>query len=1019
MKLIGALLAAAIVLQPLPVFATGRGRLMVHYTHQSWSEESDAPRPVTALAQDRRGYLWVATALGVFRFDGLRFELMSAGVDMVTHGAPSVLLVRRNGDVWMNFERSRRFAVYRDGQLRFVQAPPAPHRVSAMHESRDGTIWTLTERIGQPLLRLRNGKWTTYGAEAGAPPDNPFSMVVTSDGVVWISFSGSVAKLPPGARQLQFVRHDRAALGRLALDPDERVWLTDRHGSYPITGPGGRGDPPPLRYPYRTDTGEIRGWPAFDREGNLWVSTYRDGLERVARPDPRGAASPAEAVARVERLTTRDGLTSNIVAQPFQDAEGNVWVGTANGLDRFWPATLRFDPQLTDPAAFGDLLLQAADGTVYIGQASTVYRVAPGGDPEPIFSSRMEPRTLCEAPDGAIWIGTIDKNVAIWRDGRVQRLPQAAPLAYTIYDCAFDANGDYWVTASLGGMARYRNGRWEQMFGPPGSGFVPRSMVSDARGRLIVHWNDRTLSRLEASGRRSIGIPFGSYPPEDVTLHPVAPETLLVAGRFGFARLSGGRFQGVTAQVEPRFSGINGIIYTPGGESWLAGPAGVLRMRTVDLDRALSGERRLLPMQVFGPADGLRSAPHSHSRHSIVRGGDGRLWIAAQSGTIWLDPAEISRSRAAPTVAVGALTADRIYRDPTSVTLPAGTSDIQFDFAVFSFSNPRAARVRYRIEGQDSDWIEAGTRRQAFYTNLAPGQYRFRLIAANQDGVWNERGATVEFVIPPTFLQSRWFAALCILGILLLLWLAYRLRMARVAATIRSRLEERLGERERIARELHDTLLQSVQGLVLRFQSVANRMPAGAASRAQLEAALARADEVIAEGRDRVQDLRVAEGSSDLPMLLGERAAEAGFDADIPVRIVVEGRPRPVHPLISVELGRIADEVFFNIARHAAAKSVEITIRFAARELGVEMRDDGVGIDAELVAHGHKPGHFGIVGMRERAERIGGTLSLDSWPGGGTAVTVTLPGRLAFADHRPRRRLFPWLRRGSKDTGHD
>ena len=178
-------------------------------------------------------------------------------------------------------------------------------------------------------------------------------------------------------------------------------------------------------------------------------------------------------------------------------------------------------------------------------------------------------------------------------------------------------------------------------------------------------------------------------------------------------------------------------------------------------------------MQIFGAADGLTSPPHSHSRHSIVQGGDGRLWIATQSGTLWLDPDHVTRSRTPPDVAVSALIADRVYRDPSTVTLPAGTSNIQIDFAVLSFSDPRAAHARYRIDGQDSTWIEAGIRRQAFYTNLAPGTYRFRLIAANNNGVWNEHGASVEFVIPPTFIQSRWFVALCGGLALLLLWLIY------------------------------------------------------------------------------------------------------------------------------------------------------------------------------------------------------------------------------------------------------
>jgi signal transduction histidine kinase len=350
-----------------------------------------------------------------------------------------------------------------------------------------------------------------------------------------------------------------------------------------------------------------------------------------------------------------------------------------------------------------------------------------------------------------------------------------------------------------------------------------------------------------------------------------------------------------------------------------------------------------------------------------------------------------------------------LARDPVSLTLPAATSNIEIDFAALSFADPKAVSVRYILEGYDAGWIDPGARRQAFYTNLPPRDYRFRVIAANADGAWNRAGAAVSFEIPPTFLQSYSFLALCVALTLLLFWLAYRLRMAQVASRIRTRLEERMGERERIARELHDTLLQSVQGLVLRFQSVAHRMPPGEPSRAHLESALRIADEVIVEGRNRVRDLR-AGGNSDDPLAnLQELADAAGFDPPIPIRIVVEGRPRRVDPLVAAETRRIAGEALFNIARHARADSVDVAITYGDRQLGLQIRDDGVGIAPSVLAQGSKEGHFGLIGMRERAERIGAALSIDSGAGKGTDVMLTLPARLAYAERiRGWRSHLPW-----------
>ena len=1011
----GKLAFAALLLLSIAASAPGSERSLDQYTHRTWSEESDAPRPVIAIAQGRRGYLWVAAGTGLYRFDGIRFELISAGIDPIEHGAPSAILVRRNGDIWTNFERSRRFAVYRDGQLRFLDAPPAPDRVQAMQEAPDGTLWVLTERIGQPLLRYRHSKWAQFGSRAGAPLDNPFSLVVTSAGAVWVSFTGSVASLEPGSERFKVERHAPRSLGRLSIDPQERIWLTDRTGTYPITGPGGRGRPPALRHPYATDKAEIRGWPRFDREGNLWIATYYDGLQRVSRPDPRGASTSSEANSRVEQFTRRDGLSSNVTHRIFQDMEGNIWAGTEKGLDKFWPATFRHEPQLTNPAAFGDLLLSGSDGSVYIGQASTVYRVRPGGAPEPIFRTDVEPRTLCEAPDGAIWIG-IDRDVIVWRDGKSRRLGSRAPVTSTIYDCAFDADGSYWVTASIGGMARFREGRWDRPFGRTSKSFSPKSMSADGRGRLLVQWNEDLLTKLGNGSRASTAIPIGEQDADEVVVYPSGNGAVMVGGAFGLARLGSGPPRHVTPRQNPLFSRLHGIVETPEGETWLAGASGIIRLKSSDLAKLLEDPARPVPIQRFGAADGLRSLPHDHSRRAIVRGGDGRLWIATQTSTVWLDPGDIARSRTPPTLGIASLTADKIYRDPVKLRLPPGTKNIEIDFAVMNFSNPRAATVLYRIEGQDAGWVDAGTRRQAFYTNLSAGTYRFRLVAATEDGIWNREGATLEFEIPPTFVQSWWFVALCAALSLTALWLLYRLRLVSVAARIRNRFDERLGERERIARELHDTLLQSVQGLILRFQSVANKMQAGDKARAQLEAALARADDVIAEGRDRVHELRLADQPMDLPALLEAKALEADFDPSTTVRIIVEGKARPLHPLVSAEVAQIASEAFLNAARHSGADKVEAVIRFGERELALEVRDNGVGMAEELLAAGHKPGHFGLVGMRERAERIGGHFTLESRPGQGSAMTLKVPGKLAFVDAARRGPLFssfPWSKRPS------
>jgi signal transduction histidine kinase/ligand-binding sensor domain-containing protein len=1014
-RLLKALLAAATLLVPCVALADGSPRRLAHHTHQSWTEATGAPAPVLDVAQGRDGFLWLATGEGLFRFDGISFERIVPEGKSAEDDYPTAVFVARNRDVWTAFKASRRFAVYRNGVLRFLDAPRAPAWIMTIAEGPDGALWALTATFEAEVLRFQDGRWDRFDAVRGLPHDDGLSMVLAPDGAVWVSTTGSVARLPPGGTRFQTLI-DLRGNTRLSVDPDGRIWASEKRGSYPLTGPGGRGAPPTLRTPYPTDGAQIRGAPRFDREGNLWIATRYDGVQRVGIADPEGPSANAAAESLVETARGSERLSSDVTNQIFEDREGNIWVGTEKGLDRFRPATVRFEAALTSPAAFGDKLLAASDGTVYVGEAKTIYRVRPGGEPEPVLQNILEPQSLCEAPDGALWI-VFPTRVLVWNQRITKRIDRPNTVGIS-YDCAFDRQGDFWFSAHGGGLNRYRNGTWDQPLGRVGADAsapveagpsVPTTMERDARGNLVVQFG-RQLAWIDGDGRRITPLDFGAGEPKVLTLYGAPNGDVFSAGAFGLTRYRGGQRETIWTARAAESNRINGVVQMPDGDTWLAYPRTLVRMRGQELERAFAVHAFAPPTLSLGFGDGLINRPHSHTQRAIVQGGDGRIWIATETGTLWMDPRRIVRSDVLPGVAITSMAYDgHLTRDPVSLTLPAATSNIEIDFAAFSFADPKAVSVRYMLEGYDAGWIDPGARRQAFYTNLPPRDYRFRVIAANADGAWNRAGAAVSFEIPPTFFQSYWFIALCVVLTLLLFWLAYRLRMAQVASRIRTRLEERMGERERIARELHDTLLQSVQGLVLRFQAVANRMPPGEPSRAHLESALKSADEVIVEGRNRVRDLRAVDNSGDPLANLQELADAAGFDPPIPIRIVVEGRPTQVHPLVAAEIRRIVGEALFNIARHARANSVDVAITYGVRQLGVQIRDDGVGIAPSVLAQGSKEGHFGLIGMRERAERIGGALSIDSRAGKGTDVILTLPARLAYAErtHGWRSHL-PW-----------
>ncbi|HEX7070010.1 MAG TPA: triple tyrosine motif-containing protein [Rhodothermales bacterium] len=383
----------------------------------------------------------------------------------------------------------------------------------------------------------------------------------------------------------------------------------------------------------------------------------------------------------------------------------------------------------------------------------------------------------------------------------------------------------------------------------------------------------------------------------------------------------------------------------------------------------------------------------------MVRGGDGRIWIATETGTIWLDPERIVRNELPPGVAIRSVTADgRLYRDPASLTLPAATSNIEIDYAALSFASPGQVGVRYMLEGFDRMWRDPGTRRQAFYTNLPPGQYRFHVIAANDDGVWNRAGAAINFDIPPTFVQSRWFFALCLALALLLLWSLHRLRLAHLASRIRIRLEARLGERERIARDLHDTLLQGIQGLIWRFQAAADHIPPEDPARQMLEESLDRADKLLGDSRDKVQDLRPVAG--DFGELGQALATEGRYFSNLhpaKLKVSIQGARRDLHPIVREEGFLVSREALCNAFQHADADSIEVEVTYGDAALQVRVRDDGRGISDEVLDAGERPGHFGLAGMRERAKKLGAQLDVWSRPGAGTEVDLRIPAKVAYS----------------------
>lgn len=985
--------AVAAALISGPASALDPTRTIGQYKHTRWTIEDGAPS-VSSLAQDRQGYLWIGGRDGLYRFDGTRFEPIAPQVRVVGRGTANTMLVDDSGAVWTGYVTGG-LTVYRGGLLREVRTPAPETYVMNLVQTQDRTIWVALARPDLPLLRREQGRWQEIGANWDLPRGMVFDILAARDGDLWVTLKTTIAVLRKGTQRFERQNVGFAGHAALSEDPGGNIWISDDQGSR-IVAPATGSVVTSGRSAYKTPNFLRAASALFDRDGNLWGWDGQTGLFRARRPNPDPGALE-RSLAAVELFRAKDGLNSDIVGEILEDREGNIWVGSSFGLERFRAAPVAIEPNLTKVGKWGFALLGASDGSVYVGQADSVYRALPRGRPEPLIEHVPPVEAICQGPDKTVWIALSDRILQV-RDGTIRRIPRPPLAGAEIFDCAVDSHNALWVTTTGQGLFRRTGEAWEHLMVPPPGGSEFAWMIRDADGRLLTYFDSGRFSRLDYPNHSDVRLAPGSPLQATSTLYS-APDGPLIGGAYGLARMRGDKFQMLATKTEA-LRGIVGIAQS-GEDTWMMGRAGIIGVSTRDLDKAFANPQSPLPATVLDVRDGLPGFYIRDGKRDAVRGGDGRLWFATTSGVVWVDPKRLSRNPQPPPVAIGALKAKGMtWRNPAKVTLPKGVSSGEIDFAVLSLAIPERVQVRYRLEGVDDGWIDPGPRRQMFFTNLSPGTYRFHVIGSNNDGVWNRQGATLEFMIPPTFLQSWPFMALCALGAATLLWAAYGVRMRQVQERAQAELGARLSERERIARELHDTLLQGFQGLVLRFQAVAERVPVGQPLRPIMDDALERADAVLIEGRDRVRELRTLTSSDDLAQVLVLLAEDLSVDQGVRFDLTVEGRPRALHPVVREEVQRIGEEAVRNAFVHAEATRIEATLTYRSAQLDLNVRDDGVGLPKQVATDGVRSGHYGLTGMRERAARIGGTLTILSREGSGAEVLFRIPGRRAYANRR-------------------
>jgi signal transduction histidine kinase/streptogramin lyase len=667
------------------------------------------------------------------------------------------------------------------------------------------------------------------------------------------------------------------------------------------------------------------------------------------------------------------------------------------GLNRFRHSNIVVEAGVPSTSPSGYALVPDDDGSVWIANPDSLFKVEHGR--LRIVKNEL-PRITCayHSGDGVVWLGGRDGLLRLRGDDVVSfALPQEA-AGNEVQAITMDATGGLWVSINGNGVYRFASGTWTH-FGDRAD--LPKlaatAMATDSGERMWFGYPDNRIAMIDDDVVQVFaardGLRIGT-----VTTVNADYDHVLVGGELGLALFDGQRFHSLTADRIEAFNGISGIIETSDGDVWLNGSLGIVRVSAAELQQALENADHDMTYRVFDYEDGLPGIAQQVSPiPTAVADGDGRLWFATNHGVAWIDPTQIFTNDLPPPVTISAISSGtEHYSLSSALRLPSSVRQIEIDYTALSLSIPERVQFRYMLEGLDTEWQIAGTRRKAFYTNMAPRPYTFRVIAANNDGVWNEVGASASFSVAPRFFQTSWFIALCGSVVILSVWLLYRFRMWQIASGLHARLESRLAERQRIARELHDTLLQSTQGLVLRFQAVAQQMSPGDPARRMLEDALDRADDVLADGRDRVKNLRADTAAShDFPQALKSVGDNLSQGGPATFHIVVNGAVRALHPTVMDESYRIGREALTNAFQHSRATNIHAEISYAGNVLMLRLRDDGCGIDEQILETG-RPGHWGLPGMRERALRIRARLNILSGPGAGTTVELRVPGAIAY-----------------------
>jgi len=965
-------------------------RSLFQYVREDWGTETRFPGgAVNAIGQTNDGYLWIGTDAGLFRFDGFNFERAEFSSPPDVSRVPILGLVAdATGNLWVRIQGSDvvrgingKFEVVAYGARTL-----SPH-ITAVSKDRTGAV--LISDVVKGTFRLAGNNLQELAVPSTLPGSSPvISMAETPDGKLWLGTLGA---------GLFFLAHDRATPANVGL-PERKIncllpisgedlWVGTDHGLYRWNGKNfhQKALPSPL--------GKVQVLSLLrDRDSNVWVGTAR-GLLRI---NGNGTSYSEE-----RGLRGTGGINAL-----FEDREGNIWVGGARGFGRIRDtvfvtyssaADSRFErPGPIYPDPYGRTwfaperggLSTVKDGHIQyfatgIPQNDVIYSI--GGRGNEIWIGRQRGGlTHLQLQNGAITSRTYTEA-----DGLAQN---------SVYAVLMSRDGSVWAGSVSGGVTRLTKGRFIT--------YTTGNRLAANRVTSILEAHDGTIWVGTSDGLSSFsndrwqtyttrdGLPTASVN----CLFEDSSGTLWSGTAAGLAFFASGTFQIASSAAVLR-EPIFGVAEDKNGWLWITTSGHVLQLPQ---DGLRAGNIGAAAIREYGAADGLPGSEGENRSRSVVTDSEGRIWISLKNGLSVADPSHKATNWPPAISHLVAVTADGVVINPKdSMRVPASYKRITFSYTALSLAVPERIRFRVFLDGFDRQWSEPSPARQAVYTNLSPGNYRFRLLASNSYDEWNGSESVAEFQVAPAFWQTWWFRSALVMTAAFIGLVLYRFHWRRVTHELNMRFEERLDERMRIAQELHDTLLQGFLSASMQLHVADDQLAADSPAKPLIKRVLGLMGRVIDEGRNAVRGLRSPQGNlHDLGQAFARFPQELGAGEEFEFRVIVEGMPRLLHPIIRDEVYRISRESFVNAFRHSHASKIEIDVNYSAHSLRVLVRDNGCGIDPQVLRAG-RDGHWGLPGMRERAERVGAELKVWSRAAAGTEVELIVPGRIAFQSPAP------------------